>query len=174
MNETRFLAKQLVIWTDEIITQNGNSKAIETAYPYLYRRYEYLKSTKIIASENAKKLFSKVFGSNLNLTKYDWNASLNPVIPGYSEPYKNNPIRFKKIKLRNILHWEHFDTAYDFKQHLLELKRNGSLNENEVYNRLINLKICWITKEENYELDKKFKRHRDNPKDAYFKCGIII
>lgn len=174
MNETRFLARQLVAWTDEIVVQKGGSKAIKTAFPYLYRRYEYLKSTTVRMSVEAEKLFINIFGSKVNLVKCDWDTTLNPILPDYSDPCKKTPPLYKKIKVRSVLHWEHYDTAYEFKELLLDLKKQGKLNENEVFKRLNQLQICWVTKEENKRLDKKYRHKRFDPAVAYKNCKITI
>lgn len=176
MNENEFLAQQLVHWVDAINDPVlKNSKVIKTGFPYIYRRFEYLKTTTILASEAALKEYERVFGNTIPLAACDWETSLNPIIPNYSDPYKRNPTKFKKILVRDVLHWEHFDTAHDFKEQLQGLwESNKGLDVKEVTKLLKKLRMCWITKQENKRLDIKYKTKRPRPECAYEKCGIKV
>ena len=87
---------------------------------------------------------------------------------------KNNQIKFKKYLVRKVLYWEHYDTAYDFKNELLNLHNKGILNKKNVLKLLKKKRMCWITLEENKRLNSKFKSKRSNPNEAYEISGIEV
>ena len=174
MNETKFLAKLIVIWTNELMEQKGSSYVVKMGYTYLTRWHEYLKSTKIMASKEAEKEFERVFGTSHDIRKTDWNATLNPIVfvPG-AQRNKRNLNKFNKISVHKVIHWEHFDTAYEFEKYLIDLHKQGKLTESIVEAKLKELRICWVTKSENDLLtEKKYTSRRPNPELAYQDCGI--
>lgn len=175
MNETKFLAKVLVEWTKEYANQKGASYVVKMGYKYLTRWHEYLKNRTIMASEEAEKEFERVFGLGHNLRKLDWNARLNPQIAVKgAKTSKKGPEKFNKIAVRSILHWEHFDTAFEFEQYLVDLYNQSKLTVNAVESKLKTLRICWVTKEENNELNEnKYSSRRPDPIQAYKDCGIV-
>lgn len=71
MNENEFFADQCIAWTNAFLDSKlSKSKVVKTGFSYIYRRYEYLKSTKVLASEAALEKFKEVFGVNSVLKMY--------------------------------------------------------------------------------------------------------
>lgn len=168
MNETEFLAKQLIDWVNAMNDDElKQSKAITTAFPYIYRRYEYLKNTEVMISKAARKKFEDVFGKEHNPIDFDWYDTLNPISSDYGERDKRNPERIKVRQIRDFIYWEHFDTAYEFKEELQRLYNDKKLSIEKVVSVLEGLRICWVTKHENCKLNKDYKDERPDPIEAY-------
>lgn len=70
---------------------------------------------------------------------------------------------------------EHMTTAFDFKNKLLKLCDEGKLDENKIKELIAMQRLCWITKEENDKLNLLgYRTSRENPLEAYERCGIEI
>ncbi|MGN0798138.1 MAG: DUF4268 domain-containing protein [Christensenellales bacterium] len=70
---------------------------------------------------------------------------------------------------------EHLTTAYDFKNTLLHYYNQGKLTIDLIKDLITQQRLCWITKQENKELNARgYIKHRNNPLDAYKECGIEI
>lgn len=70
---------------------------------------------------------------------------------------------------------EHMTTAFDFKTKLLELCEEGKLDVEKIKELIAMQRLCWITKDENKQLNALgYRKHRENPLEAYEDCGIEI
>lgn len=177
--ELEFLAEQILLWTKAYVS-NGlkDSKVLKTGYSYIYRRYEYLASINIMASCDAIKQFEKIFGKNTNkLTTYYWGDRLNSIVEVNNNQYVNNDKKFKKVNINSKatnLYWEHFDTASDFKKWLTKNEKGNTLTRDLIIERLEKSSVCWITRDEQLLLDKKYKNNRKDPFKIFQKLGITI
>ena len=70
---------------------------------------------------------------------------------------------------------EHMTTAFDFKTKLLKLCEEGNLDVEKIKELISNQRLCWITKDENKQLNALgYRKHRENPLKAYEDCDIEI
>ena len=70
---------------------------------------------------------------------------------------------------------EHMTTAFDFKTKLLKLCEEGKLDIQTIKELIAKQRLCWITKDENKQLNALgYRKHRENPLKAYEDCGIEI
>ena len=70
---------------------------------------------------------------------------------------------------------EHMTTAFDFKTKLLKLCEEGKLDVEKIKELISKQRLCWITKDENNQLNALgYRKHRENPLKAYEDCGIEI
>ncbi len=81
----------------------------------------------------------------------------------------------EKIYVHSVYEDEHLTTVKDFKEEILFLQRKGKLTEAKVKELFFQQRVCWITKDEDKKLNKKgFYQHRQDPLEAYDRCGIVI
>ena len=70
---------------------------------------------------------------------------------------------------------EHMTTAFVFKTKLLKLCEEGKLDVEKIKELIAMQRLCWITKDENKQLNALgYRKHRENPLKAYEDCGIEI
>ena len=69
---------------------------------------------------------------------------------------------------------EHLTTTNDFKKELLCFYKEGKLDVNKIIELISQQRVCWITREEDSILRKKYKDHREDSLKAYEECGIEI
>jgi len=161
MHENEFLAHELMVWTRYMNEEGKSSYAIKSAYPYLYRRYEYLASTEIKCSNKAQATIDSQFVEKVDLRTLNWTSKLTLKTSG------------KKVHIRKYIVWEHYTTAYEFKTALNNMYINQSLSVDSILALMAQQKMAWITKEENQRLNALGYRHqRLDPEEAYRKACI--
>jgi len=115
---------------------------------------------KHLASVKAYNDFYDLTGKDIR--DFDWLSSVKT---------KNGT----KIVVHQYFVDEHMTTAFDFKTKLIKLCEEGNLDVNKIKELISKQRICWITKDENKQLNYLgYRKHRENPLKAYEDCGIEI
>lgn len=118
------------------------------------------KFPKHLASVKAYNEFYGLTGKDIR--DYDWLSSV-----------KTND--GTKIIVHQHFVDEHMTTAFDFKTKLLKLCEEGKLDIQKIKELIAMQRLCWITKDENKQLNALgYRKHRENPLKAYENCGIEI
>lgn len=118
------------------------------------------KFPKHLASVKAYNEFYDLTGKDIR--DYDWLSSV-----------KTND--GTKIVVHQHFVDEHMTTAFDFKTKLLKLCEEGKLDIQKIKELISKQRLCWITKDENKQLNAQgYRKHRENPLKAYENCGIEI
>lgn len=156
--ELDFCVKQLIDWTKEYIENKTNY--IAYCFRYIYRDIWLLQSSeKYLASEKAYNDFFEL--TKKDIREFNWSNKVK--------------INNKSVYVYSLFVAEHMTTANDFKNSLIDLYNKNKLNSTEVKKLIQKQQLCWITKEENIELNKHgFSKHRPDPDKAYEICGIKI
>nr|AGS51764.1 hypothetical protein [uncultured bacterium contig00046] len=129
-------------------------------FRHAYRSVEYLKHTKLSASVKAYDKFKEMTGKDIR--NFNWYDKM-------PRDKKNNIIRNSKkypAFIHQLFQWEHKTTAYQFKEELeAEYKKHKKITTEFIKNLMKKQEMCWITKEENQRLNKKWSKER--PQNAY-------
>ncbi|MCD4827464.1 MAG: hypothetical protein K8Q99_06795 [Acholeplasmataceae bacterium] len=137
-----------------IYKKNKSNKAMKAILSLTVRRLEHVseKCVSVAAQQKAKDL-----GIMKELTEFSYDQQV-------TKTGMNDSGRKK-------FHFEHY---YPVKQLINELLEIKNLNDEDIYQVVKKSRICWITKDENKKLDRKYKSIRPNPKKAYEEAGIIL
>lgn len=166
--------KELIEYADFFIylinvCNKTKNKIITRIYnDYASRFIEFLYVIKPLASKNAYREFYEL-SEGKDIRNYNWDNSIK--------------IDGKYVSIHTLFAWEHKTTAYNFRKNLQKLFDNNNLNTDNVINLIRKQKICWVTKQENNELNKLgYKKERETdknlreitPKMVYALAGIEI
>lgn len=123
---------------------------------------EWILSTfpKHLASIKAYNLFYELTGQDIR--NFNWRSTIKTK-------------QSKTITIHQHFVDEHLTTAYDFKNTFLYFYNQGKLTVDLIKDLIQKQRLCWITKQENKELNKRgYIKHRNDPLLAYKDCGIEI
>ena len=163
-NEQRELnvwCKLVLEFTKEM--EENNSRAIRHILNTTLRNAWMLASFskhQILASENAYNEFYKLTGKDIRDFDDDSSATTKSG---------------DKFKVHAKFQFEHMTTVKDLRGEILSLYETNKLDEKSIKDLIVKQRVCWVTKEENKRLNQSgYTTHRQNPIDAYKKCGIKI
>ena len=158
-NERELLFRSKIIYdlTKEIV--ENNTKANNRFYNWAYHETWMLQDfPNVLASKKAYELFYNKYRKDIR--NYDW--------------FSQKVSKIRDNKKKKIFVHEHLTTSEDFKQELIYLYKQNKLSVEKVKDLILQQRVCWITREEDDLLNKKYKKHRNNPLQAYKECGIEI
>ena len=156
--ELNFWSKLLLDVTKETIENNSN--AVKQIFRQLTRESWKLNTfQKNLASTKAYNEFYDLTGQDIR--NFNWTSKV-----------KTKQGETKRVE--KMFKFEHLTTASDFQKELIHLYRSNLLTIEKIKELLQTQQICWITIEEDKELNKKYLKHRPNPLQAYKECNIDI
>lgn len=113
---------------------------------------------KCLASKKAYELFYEKYKDDIR--KYNW---FDKKVSEWRSPDGK----------RQFMH-EHVVTSNDFKNQLLYLYKENQLSVEKIKELISQQRVCWVTREEDNLLSKKYKDHRQNPLKVYEECGVEL
>ena len=158
-NERELLSRSKIIYdlTKEIV--ENETKANKRFYNWAYHETWMLQDfPKTLASKKAYELFYNKYKKDIR--NCDW--------------FNKEISESRDDKNRRLFMHEHLTTSEDFKQELIYLYKQNKLSVEKVKDLILQQRVCWITREEDDLLRKKYKSHRPNPLHSYKECGIEI
>jgi hypothetical protein len=143
----------------------NKTKCISETYRYAYRTVgEFGLSVPCLASERAYNDFYNRTGLDIRMYKRGQEVK---------DKFSN------KFVIHREYTYEHIIPAVSFKNSLIDLYNEKNLNIDTIKEKILEQKMCWITKEENKKLNQlgyqyKGRETFEKAKKAYIKAGIKI
>ena len=114
---------------------------------------------RVLTSKKAYQMFYEIYKKDIR--DFDW--------------FDGKISKIKDNNGKRMFMQEHLTTTDDFKNELIHLYKNNELSVQKVKQLILQQRICWITREEDNKLNAKgYRKHRDNPLEAYKDCEIEI